>query len=534
MASHEPRGVYTLTVVPGDSLVEANGGVGIGSFRITMAAIDPSEPTSGDSVNRSTLKLLRQEDDYDSYLQSLLGMGDLSSGSDESDSESDSDTELNGGPSDPAKVYGARAAARMAQMQKDLELREDEDEDMGVPNGLNGRLPRKSKGKQRASSDSEEDSSDEGSDSDLKLEKAVLCTLDPEKNWQQPLDIVIGGHEKVFFQVIGSHPIFLSGNYIATSYAADSSDDNDEGEDDEDYLDFDAMDEMSMSDESDELDDLEDPRIKEVSSDEEDPESPQLTLTNGLAGKSQKGKNKRPAEDEEISLDDLIAKSIKPTAGASEKTNGQSKKAGKKEKASQDKKAVADKKDDEDSAANQSQRKKMKNNAGKGVSPTTGENSKSDKKVQFAAKLEQGPSNSAKENKAASSKAETTALKANDDKPKGKQGAMSARTVDGVKIEDQKIGNGPQAKKGDRVAMRYIGKLQNGKRFDANSKGKPFTCKLGAGEVIKGWDIGLLGMTPGGERRITVPAHLAYGSRAQSGIPANSALIFDLKLLTIN
>lgn len=69
--------------------------------------------------------------------------------------------------------------------------------------------------------------------------------------------------------------------------------------------------------------------------------------------------------------------------------------------------------------------------------------------------------------------------------------------------------------------------------FIANKKGKPFTFKLGKGEVIKGWDIGIAGMTAGGERRITIPSHLAYGKKALPGIPANSKLIFDVKLLEI-
>ena len=68
----------------------------------------------------------------------------------------------------------------------------------------------------------------------------------------------------------------------------------------------------------------------------------------------------------------------------------------------------------------------------------------------------------------------------------------------------------------------------------ANKKGKPFSFKLGGGEVIKGWDIGVVGMSVGGERRITVPASLAYGSKAMPDIPANSTLIFDLKLLEVN
>ena len=67
----------------------------------------------------------------------------------------------------------------------------------------------------------------------------------------------------------------------------------------------------------------------------------------------------------------------------------------------------------------------------------------------------------------------------------------------------------------------------------ANKKGKPFTFTLGKGEVIKGWDVGVEGMAPGGERRLTVPARMAYGSRKVGDIPANSTLTFDVKLLEI-
>ena len=67
----------------------------------------------------------------------------------------------------------------------------------------------------------------------------------------------------------------------------------------------------------------------------------------------------------------------------------------------------------------------------------------------------------------------------------------------------------------------------------ANKKGKPFSFKAGKGQVIKGWDVGVVGMAIGGERRLTILAHLAYGSRGLPGIPANSTLIFDVKLLEI-
>jgi len=178
-------------------------------------------------------------------------------------------------------------------------------------------------------------------------------------------------------------------------------------------------------------------------------------------------------------------------------------------------------KKNEDPKLSKKQLKKLKNNKGDAVAveevkaetPKAGKAEKSDKKVQFAKNLEQGPTPSAEKSK--------TDAKAN------------VKIVNGVKIEDRIVGSGRPCKKSDRVGMRYIGKLTDGKVFDANKSGKPFSFKLGAGEVIKGWDIGIDGMAVGGERRIIIPAHLAYGKKAQPGIPANSTLVFDVKLLEI-
>ncbi|KAJ9124844.1 hypothetical protein QFC24_002773 [Naganishia onofrii] len=103
----------------------------------------------------------------------------------------------------------------------------------------------------------------------------------------------------------------------------------------------------------------------------------------------------------------------------------------------------------------------------------------------------------------------------------------------GLQIEDFKVGDGPVAKKGKRVGMRYIGKLLNGKVFDSNTSGQPFYFRLGAGEVIKGWDQGIEGMAVGGERKLTIPAKLAYGSQKLPGLPPNSVLTFDCKLVNV-
>ncbi|KAJ7287414.1 hypothetical protein C8J57DRAFT_585308 [Mycena rebaudengoi] len=111
-----------------------------------------------------------------------------------------------------------------------------------------------------------------------------------------------------------------------------------------------------------------------------------------------------------------------------------------------------------------------------------------------------------------------------------KKGAAEREVAGSVKIKDTKVGDGPAVKKGNTVSMRYIGKLQSGKVFDSNTKGKPFSFRLGQGEVIKGWDVGIDGMRVGGERLLTIPAPMGYGKKGTDGIPGNSTLIFECKL----
>ncbi|KAI3618756.1 fkbp-type peptidyl-prolyl [Moniliophthora roreri] len=120
-------------------------------------------------------------------------------------------------------------------------------------------------------------------------------------------------------------------------------------------------------------------------------------------------------------------------------------------------------------------------------------------------------------------------------KEKAKEEKATERELPGgLKIKDSKIGTGPAAKKGQTISMRYIGKLQNGKTFDSNTKGKPFTFHLGRGEVIKGWDEGLVGIQVGGERILTIPPAMAYGKKGTDGIPGNSTLTFEVKRLDLS
>lgn len=203
----------------------------------------------------------------------------------------------------------------------------------------------------------------------------------------------------------------MTGNYVVDP-DEDVSDDSDD--DDENAYHMDGIDEYDSDDsEVDELDDIQDPRITEVDS-EEEAEAPKL-----VASESKKGKNKRPAEDETEGLDEMMAKA-------------------------------------EETKLSKKQQKKLKNNKGEPVGvkenakteATKDTLTKGDKKVQFAKNLEQGPTGPASTEKGAT---------------------LGVKVVQGVTIDDRKIGKGRVAKKGNKVEVRYIGKLQDGKVFDGKS-----------------------------------------------------------------
>jgi len=104
-----------------------------------------------------------------------------------------------------------------------------------------------------------------------------------------------------------------------------------------------------------------------------------------------------------------------------------------------------------------------------------------------------------------------------------------------LQIEDQTVGTGAEAISGKTVSVHYTGKLTNGSKFDSShDRSEPFSFKLGAGQVIKGWDQGVAGMKVGGKRKLTIPAELGYGARGfPPVIPANATLVFDVELLSV-
>lgn len=103
----------------------------------------------------------------------------------------------------------------------------------------------------------------------------------------------------------------------------------------------------------------------------------------------------------------------------------------------------------------------------------------------------------------------------------------------GLQIRDTLIGAGEEAISGMAIAVHYTGTLQDGTKFDSSlDRGKPFELILGGGMVIKGWDLGIVGMRVGGKRTLIIPPALGYGAQGAGGvIPPNATLVFDVELL---
>ena len=110
--------------------------------------------------------------------------------------------------------------------------------------------------------------------------------------------------------------------------------------------------------------------------------------------------------------------------------------------------------------------------------------------------------------------------------------AASTKTPSGLYIRDISQGTGATLVAGQTVGMRYVGAFANGNVFDSNPAPTPaFSFRLGGGQVIKGWDEGLVGMRVGGKRQLVIPASLGYGPKDYGPIPGNSVLVFTVEAL---
>jgi FKBP-type peptidyl-prolyl cis-trans isomerase len=109
------------------------------------------------------------------------------------------------------------------------------------------------------------------------------------------------------------------------------------------------------------------------------------------------------------------------------------------------------------------------------------------------------------------------------------------KTPSGLEYEDTVVGEGPSPQSGEMVTVHYTGRLTDGTKFDSSvDRGQPFSFRIGVGQVIKGWDEGVMSMNVGGKRTLTIPPELGYGARGAGGvIPPNATLVFDVELLDV-
>ncbi|KAH9176333.1 hypothetical protein EDB89DRAFT_2112777 [Lactarius sanguifluus] len=318
----------------------------------------------------------------------------------------------------------------------------------------------------------DDDSDEEGEEEGAAQVETVLCSLTPGKIEQSILNLTFEEDDEFLLEVVGKNEVYLTGNYI--DQAPDQVPYNAESDQEDEY----ALDEVSSDVEMDPAD------MVGLPSDEDEDEDV--------------GRFEEVVSEEESRLE--------KSAKRPRESNTTEQDAPTNDKPSK-------------------KTKKLKAENGAAVPVPTGTDGEASKKGKKNKKKKGGD--------AEESHPQTEEDKESESKPKqGDLGGMR-ELPGGLKIQDAKLGDGPQAKKGVKVSMRYLGKLPNGKIFDSNTKGKPFTFRLGAGEVIKGWDEGIAGMKVGGERLLIIPPSLAYGNRKTDGIPTNSTLRFEVKVVDI-
>ncbi|XP_076658444.1 FK506-binding protein 39kD [Halictus rubicundus] len=321
----------------------------------------------------------------------------------------------------------------------------------------------------------------------------LLCSLQKGSTWQVPLDLNFQEGTKIAFTCNGQGHVHLTGYVI--------------------------------SDEDMDLDELED--------EEEEEEVPQLvdkkTKRKAIESlKNQKNVKRARQEietessgDEEIDIDDS-------------ESNDSDREA--------DESLVNEKEEETDSDENDddNEEEEEEEEEPKKVKPhqKNKKNKQQEKKKEDMSKLVNGKdAKQEQQNKQQKkTKGKQQSSEQNTQNAQNVQNNQKKRLVEGgVQVEELKVGSGAPAKTGKFVSVYYVGRLKNGKKFDSTTQGEGFKFRLGKGEVIKGWDVGIGGMKVGGKRRITIPPAMAYGAKGSPPvIPGNSTLVFEVELRNVH
>ncbi|KAG6544117.1 hypothetical protein Mapa_014429 [Marchantia paleacea] len=401
----------------------------------------------------------------------------------------------------------------------------------------------------------------------------LLCSLIPGVSESCSLDLLFD--QDVTFSVVGSASVHLIGYYMPLE---------DEEGDDDDY-DFDGVSEEDSDEDSDEEMDSEmedDDRVPSgVTIEEIDEEAPSPAPLKLIKGKDDEPKpESKSAQKKRKKMEALFnatAKSKTPTGDAkkvetpaeaaggddSEDEDGFAKDAPNKKQAVKGADgtplpaaAAAVAATTPVAAAPESAGKKKKNKKNKNKDAQTPGAARAASAAAATtpvaastpaaepAKTAEKPGNKAKENGTEKTTVKTPAPATNGSTPaaaatkSAKKGSPAVKKFpNGLEIQDVAMGkpDAKQAKPGKRVGMIYTGRLKsNGKIFDSNVGKKPFEFRLGVGEVIKGWDVGVNGMRIGDKRKLVIPPAMGYGAKGVgSTIPGNATLEFDVELVNV-
>jgi len=363
----------------------------------------------------------------------------------------------------------------------------------------------------------------------------LLCTLHSNL-FQQPLDLNFVTGEQVAFSLNGSGVVHLTGYLIPDEEPDFEEESFSESEEEDEDVPFlvesseadkkggkrkvavptkvskkiklsDSVDNDEDDDEDDEdseeeegfSDDFEDEFEDEEFVDDDDDEDADISLKN-------KGQNK------------TLAKLSESSPKKSEKTPQQGKKAA----------------GDAKSPKQAGETPKTSNGAQTPKTDSTPGSEESSKKKKKKKKKKKNKEGNVSQNDSLASTSGTTP-KSEQTTPKTEPTPKKRVVAGGTVVEDLKVGHGPEAKPGKMASVYYVGTLaKSNKQFDSRTDGKPFRFRLNQGEVIKGWDNGVLGMKVGGKRRISVPASQGYGNAKQGPIPPNSALVFEVELKAVS
>lgn len=384
---------------------------------------------------------------------------------------------------------------------------------------------------------------------EMEEEMFILASLRPPYRDQTPLDLRFEAGDDIALLVRGPSGVSLTGYYIENDLddhyylsgdeeeeeSGEGEEDEDEDEDDEEI----DSDELESDDESDyDMEDL-DPKLREEL---EQVRSETVSYAKSIPSKKQKKQKKiqvdSDEEEESSGLEEEWQKYMDDIAEG--RASFPSSDEDEEESSSEDDEdeEVIVKEQQPSSSAQQKKRKRLSEAAAAPAPSTPTLASKKNTKSKTPSTPVAGaeaassrtPSKKAKvATPSASASAGASTPKTATTTPKKESAVVRKKLGQGLECDVLRVGNGKEARKGQKVTCSYKGSLRKtGKVFDSSNN---FSFRLGVGEVIKGWDAGIAGMRVGEKRRLYVPAHLGYGKRgAGRDIPPNSALVFDVEL----